>query len=255
VNITGWSVNGATGGSLTDGTISGQGRFGTYQAPMDAPSRNPVAVSVEFTQGKGKTLAVSNVTVGETGWSGTVSWTMMGELTRGDPTSMDIFSASGSGMMTLMPGAGGLGVLESATATFHFRWSQHFNKTTNDGICQRILVQVQSQELDGMSTDVASAGIFVVDEGTGMASVSAALPQGPTHGEMMVDATETDTGTGPNCTSGGDHMTRPSDGVMPYDTLMFTAPIVNGVVKGNTTVTVDDTPPHTYSVTYNFSDH
>ena len=75
LDITGWSVNGTPGGSTTDGIVSGQGRFGTYQAPMAPPPMNPVAVSVAFTHGKGKTLAVSNVLIDadQAGWHGTLS--------------------------------------------------------------------------------------------------------------------------------------------------------------------------------------
>lgn len=255
VNVTGWSVNGVRGGGIIDGTVSGLGRFGTYQAPYDPPPQNPVAVSVEFTQGKGNTLAVSNVTVGMSGWTGTFSWTLMGDQSMGDGTTMDVYSVSGSGMLTLKPGGGGLGTIGSATATYHYMWTQHINKTTNDGICTRTLVQTQTQTLDGMSTDTMTAGLYVVDDGTGMASVSASFPQGPTQGTLMLDATETDTGSGPSCTSTHQQMTTPTDGQMPYDTPMFMAPIVNGVVKGNTMFTVDGTPPHQYSVTYNFSDH
>ena len=178
-------------------------------------------------------------------------------MSTGDSRTNDTFLVTGSGMLELVSGDGGFGRIASATATYHYTWTQNINITTNDGVCQRMLVQTQTQTqtLDGTSTDTMTAGLFVFDEGTGMAGVSAAFPQGPTEGQLMLDATETDSGSGANCTSTHAHQDTPTEGQMPYDTAMFSAPIVNGVVQGNTTFTVDGTPPHTYSVSYNLSDY
>jgi hypothetical protein len=76
VTVNGWFVNGQRGGSLGTGFATGTGVFGTYQAPGAPPPSNPVAVSVEFNRngGRGRQQAVSNVTVTEAGWTGTISW-------------------------------------------------------------------------------------------------------------------------------------------------------------------------------------
>jgi len=100
---------------------------------------------------------------------------------------------------------------------------------------------------------------FIVDEDIGVASVSAAFPQGTTMGDIVLDATETDAPNnpnepGPNCTSTHVQMSTPTEGQMPSDTPNFMAPIVNGEIKGTFMFTVDSTPPHNYSVTYDFSD-
>ncbi len=106
VNVSGWSVNGTSGGSATVGTVSGTGKVATYTAPVSAPMSNPVAVSVGFAGAHrgGTQRAVSNITIGGTGWSGTVNWSLTGTVTTTDPMYMKTYTGTGSGSATLTPG-------------------------------------------------------------------------------------------------------------------------------------------------------
>ncbi|WP_276955710.1 hypothetical protein [Allomeiothermus silvanus] len=77
-----WSVNGAPGGNASVGMVAaGEGGAATYTAPAQVPSKNPVAVSAEYTNVHGnKFILISNVTVtGAAQWSGTVEVKVRGE--------------------------------------------------------------------------------------------------------------------------------------------------------------------------------
>jgi len=67
-----WSVNGVKGGNGAVGTVTATvGNTARYKAPPSVPPGNPVAVSVEAKGRRGKTLLVSNITIGAS-WYGTV---------------------------------------------------------------------------------------------------------------------------------------------------------------------------------------
>jgi hypothetical protein len=80
-----WSVNGIAGGNSSIGTLAPDSLKGSavYTAPAQLPSRNPVAVSVEWSHPSfGQTLMVSNITVQqESAWQGTVTYTEKGSMT------------------------------------------------------------------------------------------------------------------------------------------------------------------------------
>lgn len=112
--VTNWSVNGTAGGNAEVGTVSATGTGALYKAPNEAPSDNPVAVSVQFAPPKGKkprTTLVSNVTVsGASPYAGNVTFKIVhpgattiegsAELqfrnTRVDPTGISYTLASGT---------------------------------------------------------------------------------------------------------------------------------------------------------------
>ena len=99
------------------------GKVAYYQAPGVVPKNNPVAVSVEFTQGRSKTIAVSSVHVLSGGWSGTLSWTLTGTATTTDDHDTNTWTVSGSGMISSTAGSAAMLAVESVsssttTATF-----------------------------------------------------------------------------------------------------------------------------------------
>jgi hypothetical protein len=70
-----WSVNGVKGGSGSVGAVTSTGNLeARYKAPPSVPPGNPVAVSVEVKTRHGRSLLVSNITVGSS-WYGTVTIT------------------------------------------------------------------------------------------------------------------------------------------------------------------------------------
>lgn len=257
VNITGWSVNGTRGGSVRDGFVNGNGNVAHYDAPGVAPPNNPVAVSVEFTHGKSKTIAVSNVRVISGGWNGTLSWTLTGTETTTDATDTNTWMVSGSGMMKVNTSTvSGLSNVESVSSSYHYSYVDDFHNTSNDGVCMRTLTQKLEETLDGTSSDVMTAGFYLFDTGLGdgTVSISAALPDGMTQGHIVVDGTENDSGTGGNCTSGSHHSDTPLSGYMPTDSFMVTGMIDSaGIVQGSALVRLDTQPPRDYQVTWNLS--
>lgn len=76
--VTDWSVNGATGGSSTTGTVAGNGVTAVYTAPNAKPASNPVAVSARASNGASSYTVVSNITVQDDapGYSGDVTWSL-----------------------------------------------------------------------------------------------------------------------------------------------------------------------------------
>jgi hypothetical protein len=80
-----WSVNGVVGGNSSVGTVTPDLAKGSavYTAPAQKPSRNPVAVSVEWSHPSfGQTLMVANITIEqESAWQGTVTYTEKGSMT------------------------------------------------------------------------------------------------------------------------------------------------------------------------------
>jgi hypothetical protein len=80
-----WSVNGLAGGNSSVGRLAVDSLKGSavYTAPAQLPSRNPVAVSVEWSHPSfGQTLMVSNITVQqESAWQGTITYTEKGSMT------------------------------------------------------------------------------------------------------------------------------------------------------------------------------
>jgi len=256
VDVSAWSVNGVKHGSVGTGFVDADetGRFATYQAPGVAPVENPVAVGCEFTHGKSKTIAISNVLVTEGGWSGTLSWTLMGKLTTTSTMDTNTYTESGSGMMKVTPGPAGEATLGSVMSTYHFDWVQLFQSSTTDGACMRSLKETRTTTLDGTSTDLTTSTVSIYDVGDGTVSISALMPGGTTMGHVVIDGSETDSGMGANCTSGTSHTDTPMTEQMPSDSFTLKGTLgSDGVVKGNTTVHFDGIPPRDYIVSWNLS--
>lgn len=72
-----WSVNGTLGGNGAVGTVSGNSASAIYTAPKQKPASNPVAVSAEVQNAKGKMLVISNITIKDdaVGYKGSISGT------------------------------------------------------------------------------------------------------------------------------------------------------------------------------------
>jgi len=249
-----WSVNGVKGGSIGDGTVTNGGLLVTYQAPLQAPMVNPVTVGCEFTHGKSKTIAVSNVLITDGGWVGTLSWTLMGTLTTSDSMDSYVWTEAGSGMMKVKPGFMGEPALESVNSTFHYSYTQNFHSMVSDGACTRTLIETWVQTADGTSTDLTTSTVSIFDKGDGTFSIIALMPSGMATGHTVVDGRENDTGSGANCTSGTSHSDTATEVEMPSDSFTMDATLDSqGNLTGNTTVHFDDMPPRDYQLSWNFS--
>jgi len=251
VTVSGWAVNGKPGGSVGDGSVSGRGQQATYTAPGAVPAQNPVAVSCDISHGRGRSLAVANVTVGTGGWSGTIRWTVMGTFLLMVGTTTETWTANGSGQLRVRPGMFGLGEVESATFTYAVRRDERTTNMYVQNNCNHSLVQTRVETLSGTAT--AGATVVIQAMGPGNTSISFGLPSGQTMGEIVVDAT--DTVTGPMCTSPmPTHTVAPTTGVLPRYSFSYTSIESTGdLISGSTTVHAEGSPPLDYAITYELS--
>ena len=253
VDVRGWAVNGAPGGTSGDGLVTGSGRTGTYTAPSKEPTTNPVAVSCEIHRNRGKTFAVANVHVGPAGWSGTISWTVSGGKQEMTGDTRYSWASTGGGMMTVRPGMAGIGEVASASSTYSLEYNEATDSMFMQNGCNHHLVQSRKETLSGSST--TGALIFITPNATGGATITLGLPTGMTTGQVELNATDTVTGSGAQCVSPMPTMTtNPSTGDLPSPSMMFEATgSTANRLEGAATHRVDGSPPLDYNISYSLT--
>jgi hypothetical protein len=103
VLISNWAVNGVTSGGSSSGTVTQGNPTAVYTAPSTAPSGTQ-AVSVELNPGRvGKTLLVSNVTVGDVGPSSFSGTLKVNRKAGGGATGLTQLDYAGHATVQLAP--------------------------------------------------------------------------------------------------------------------------------------------------------
>ena len=255
VTVNRWAVNGATGGSLGDGVVSGRGTFATYQAPLAPPRQNPVAVSCEFNRGRGTNTAVANVFIGPGGWEGEIRWTLTGSHESASSGTSQRYSVNGEGMIQVRPGPAGIGEVASASSSYSYNFEERATNSYVQNCCNVSYIQTRTETLQGTST--MGASVFIIDTGAGQ-SITMGLPIGETTGLLVTHADETRSPAEPcgenKCSPPAPtHLETPTTGAMPSHALMFTAAGTATRLQGTETLRFDGLPPVEYTVTYNLS--
>jgi hypothetical protein len=186
-------------------------------------------------------------------WSGTVSWSLTGSLSTTKERFTTTTTVTGSGSVTLEAVGGGVLKYTGGSATWNWEWIERYSSGSYmAGVCSRSDTQTRTRTLSSTSSETKGLVAIFDDRG---GQLVFAVPGGPATGMSTTEATQTSTGPMPRCRPAAPTSIRDRYlGSAPMQTL--TVPVMPGSnpnqLSGSTTVTVGDTPPHVYSVTWSF---
>jgi hypothetical protein len=204
------------------------------------------------------------VVVGDGGWTGTVSWTLMGSHSetqnngqgQAGGTTTTVQTVSGDGELSFAPGAlPGTYDVRTSKASYTYNETITYGNTYMFSGCTHNVLQTTTTNATGMSSEKPGTLLFIEDPFSGTWNLVVPHPPGSATGSTMIRATETVTGPpgGVNCSSPNPtSMDNPVTMTFPGDAFTFTGTLQPGqsTIMGTQMFTFSGRPERKYEVKY-----